>query len=137
MEYSHPAQTASKRTRIAVTVGSILVGLAFLGSGITKVTGDPAMVANFAAWGYPAWALYVVGAVEVIAAAFLVIPRTTFLAGGTLAGLMVGAVGTHVVAAEWTMILAPVVLGSLAVLIAWQRRPDQFRERPSIPATGI
>ena len=50
---------------------SILLGLAFLGAGGSKLAGAQMHVENFARWGYPAWFQYVTGLIEVLGAPVL------------------------------------------------------------------
>lgn len=116
----------------ALWVLTILVGLAFLMSGGMKLTGPEAMVANFARWGYPAWFLYFIGVVEVLAAISLVVPRLTAYAAAELGGIMVGATVTHLVFDPPSHAVAPVVLLGLLFVVGWARRPDFLRKRSSL-----
>jgi len=91
-----------KRNPAFVWVGSILLGLIFLASGGMKLIGpqlSPELGAQaagqFAKWGYPEWFLYFVGAVEVVAALSLLVPRIAWLGAGALVVLMAGAIWTH------------------------------------------
>ena len=108
---------------IAITVLSILLALAFLMAGGSKLAGSEQMVQGFEHWGYPSWFLYVTGAVEVLSAILLLIPSTRFYGAALLVCTMVGAVLTHLKAGETAMLGAPLVLGILAAVVTWSRRP--------------
>jgi uncharacterized membrane protein YphA (DoxX/SURF4 family) len=69
----------NKIRRIAVWVVSVLLTVVFLIAGATKLPGKA--VGMFGHWGYPAWFSYAVGAVEVVSAALLLIPKAASLGG--------------------------------------------------------
>ncbi len=102
---------------------SILLGLAFLGAGGSKLSGAEMHVESFARWGYPSWFLYVTALVEVVAALLIFIPTTRFYGAVLLVCTMLGAIATHLNAGEGSMIGAPVVLLCLSALVAWAHRP--------------
>ena len=110
-----------KAKAILSWVVAVLVALAFLGSGITKLTSQPMMVANFAAWGFPSWFLYVTGAIEVVSAILLLIPRAALIGTGLLICTMIGALLTHLTHGQAAMIGAPLVLLLLLLLFGWLR----------------
>lgn len=113
----------TEKTKNAVLwTGSALLALAFVGSGAMKLTGNPELVANFARWGYPGGFIYVIGAVELIAAVGLLVPRLAGYAATGLVAVMVGAVGTHLLHAEWGPAIAPLVLLVGTTLVARARR---------------
>ena len=102
---------------------SILLGLVFLGSGGSKLSGAQMHVENFARWGYPAWFQYVTGLIEVLGALMIFLPSTRFHGAIMLVFTMVGAVATHLNAGEASMIGAPLALMVLSALVAWFHRP--------------
>ncbi len=102
---------------------SVLLGLAFLGAGGSKLAGAQMHVDNFARWGYPPWFQYVTGLVEVVAAFLIVLPATRFYGAALLVCTMLGAVATHVMAGEGSMTGGPAVLLGLSALVAWAHRP--------------
>jgi uncharacterized membrane protein YphA (DoxX/SURF4 family) len=73
----------------------VVVGLAFLGAGGSKLAGAPAMVAMFAKIGFGQWFRILTGLLEVTAAIGLFIPRYTLYAAATLAVVMASAIGFH------------------------------------------
>src|SRR6266576_6481513 len=68
----------------------------FLMVGFLKLSGDPQLVGLFEAIGLGQWFRYLTGTLEVAGAILLLIPRTSGLAAMMLAGVMVGAIITHV-----------------------------------------
>ena len=111
-----------KTKNIVLWAGSALLALAFLGAGATKLSGNPEMAANFARWGFPEGFMYVVGALEVAGAIGLLLPRLAGYAAPALVGVMLGAIGTHVLHAEWGAIVPPLVLLTGAALVTRARR---------------
>ena len=87
--------------RIAYWLLAGLPAAAFLFASSRKLTGNAAMVENFARFGYPPWFMYFIGAAELSGALGLlfgavvhpILPR---LAAVGLMIIMVGAVVTHV-----------------------------------------
>src|ERR1700733_15725775 len=74
--------------------GWVLQGLAaaaFLAAGGSKLASAPAMVELFAKLGAGQWFRYLTGALEVIGAVALLVPRATFYGAVLLAAVMVGA----------------------------------------------
>jgi uncharacterized membrane protein YphA (DoxX/SURF4 family) len=67
----------------------------FLFVGALKLASAPAMVAVFDGVGLGQWFRYVTGALEVLGAAALLVPRLAGAGALLLAAVMVGAVTTH------------------------------------------
>ena len=96
----------------------------FLLAGGLKLRGTPSQVENFAHWGYAAWFLYVIGAVEIVGAIGLLVPRLAGFAVLLLGGTMLGASLTHLVHHEMKAVPVPLaILGLLAVLGYARRGP--------------
>ena len=96
----------------------ILLTLAFVGAGGAKFAGVEMMVATFDQIGIGQGFRYVTGAVEVLGAALLWLPRRQVIGATVLGGTMVGAVLTH-----W-FILGPsaapaMVLGLLSAAVLY------------------
>src|SRR6266705_3849443 len=68
----------------------------FLMVGFLKLSGDAQLVALFEAIGLGQWFRYLTGTLEVAGAFLLLLPRTSGLGALMLAGVMTGAVVTHV-----------------------------------------
>jgi len=115
-------KNTTNRKDEAIRIGSYILGAMFVLAGATKLASMGDHAAHFAAWGFPAWFLYVVGATEVAAGALLVASKTRFIAAATLASTMVGAVGTHVVAGEFSQTAAPAAFLIATGAIAYATR---------------
>lgn len=105
---------------------SALLALVFLASGGAKLAGLEFEVAAFARWGYPSWFMYFTGVVEVAGGIGLLIGRVAALAAASMVLVMIGAVTTHVIHAEWGTLMVATVILVLAILRAWLGRNDLF-----------
>ena len=105
--------------RAAVWACAIVLAVAFIFVGISKLEGPSAMRwgERFMQWGYPANAQYVVGVLEILGGFGVLIPKWRRAAAATLVVLMIGAAGTHAVHAEFPRLIPPLVLGGLALLM--------------------
>jgi uncharacterized membrane protein YphA (DoxX/SURF4 family) len=103
-----------------------LLALAFLLVGAIKLGGSEEMIHHFTALGYPAWATYVIGAVEVAGGIALLIPRFTRPAALVLAAVMVGAVGWHlfITSEPAASATGAAVLLVLLLVVYFLRRPQ-------------
>ncbi len=102
---------------------AILLALAFLGAGGSKLAGVEQHVTNFDKWGYPLWFMYVTGLIEVGGAAMLPFKRTRFFGAALLVATMTGAILTHIVAGEiGGPMVPPIVLLSLSGYLVWRER---------------
>ncbi len=108
----------SKGRAIGNWVLAVLLGLAFIGAGFFKLSGNPEAITNFARWGYPDWFRLLTGAIEVFAAVLILIPRTRFYGAAIAACTMVGAVITHLRVGEYGFLAPPLVLLTLALILA-------------------
>jgi len=112
---------AATRPRLRTVVTWFLrIALAalFLGAGISKLAGEPAMVDMFATIGAGQWLRYFVGACEVAGAVGVLVPRLSVLAAGGLALLMVGASIANVTLLDASPLLTLAIF-VVAVLTAW------------------
>jgi len=99
----------------------VLVGLAFLAAGGSKLAGAPTMVEIFAKIGFGQWFRILTGLLEVAGAVGLFVPRWTVSAAALLAVVMVGAIGLHLTILGGNP-AAPILLLILAALIIWLHR---------------
>lgn len=107
-----------------IRVLCILLSLVFLASGSAKLAALDFEVAAFERWGYPVWFMYFTGVVEVAGGIGLLIRRLSALAGACLIPVMLGAVATHIMHAEWgILVLASLILVAVATR-AWYGRGD-------------
>ena len=113
----------SKGKTIGTWILSGLLALAFLGAGGAKLSGAPEMIQNFEGFGLPIWFMYLTGAIEVAAAALLLIPKLAPIGAGLLIPTMIGAVLAHLSVAHPIGQMAPsIVLGLLTTGLLYLRR---------------
>lgn len=124
---------------VALWIGQGLLGAVFTVAGGMKLFGAiPRLQAQFGLPGViGAPMTRAIGAVElagglgmVLPAGTRVMPGLTPLAAGGLAAVMAGASGFHLGRQERSQIVPPLVLGALALVVAWGRgrlRPIQAR----------
>ena len=124
------AVTGTKAT--GVRIAAALLALVFLLSGGTKLAGSQMHIDSFLRWGYPDWFRLVVGTVEVVSAVLLLLPRAAPYAAAALIVVMIGAVGTHIVAGEMGMAVAPAILGAVAAWVGSRRWRAVARRRTDI-----
>lgn len=113
------------RRRVGSTVLRGLLTAVFLVAAGMKFAAVPFEVDGFARFGYPLWFMYVVGALQLLGAVLLWTRRCVFLGAGLLAVIMVGAVGSHLLAGD--PMLMPLPASVLLILlsgIAYARRAE-------------
>ena len=88
-----------------------LITLIFVASGSAKLLGLEFELEAFDRWGYPLWFMYFTGVVEVIGGLVIWVKRLRFITSVGLNCVMIGAVATHLLNAEWPMLgVATVIL---------------------------
>jgi uncharacterized membrane protein YphA (DoxX/SURF4 family) len=92
----------------------------FLMVGATKLAGAEMMVKQFEALGLGQWFRYLTGALEVVAAVLLIVPRWSGLGALLLIPIMLGAAVAHLVVFKNSP-AAPLVFLALAAVVAWGR----------------
>ena len=114
-----------KLPRAVIWACAIFLTVAFVIAGFLKLEGSSAMrwSERSVHWGYPANAHYVVGMLEILGGLAVVIPKWRRAAAAILVALMIGALGTHAVNAEFPRLIPPLVLGGLAFLVYLGRQP--------------
>ena len=120
-----------KGKMIALWVLRVVVGLAFLAAGGSKLAGAPAMVAMFGKVGFGQWFRILTGLLEVAGAIGLFVPRFVVYAASMLAVVMVGAIGFHLTRLGGNPV-PPIVLLLLAILIVWLSKRTSRSEVESI-----
>ena len=105
--------------RAAVWMCATFLAVAFVFAGISKLEGSSAVrwTERFVNWGYPGNARYVVGVLEILGGLGVLVPKWRRAAAALLVALMIGAMGTHAVHAEFSRLVPPLVLGALALLM--------------------
>jgi putative oxidoreductase len=120
------AATRGRALNTTLWVAQVLLAALFAFAGINKLFGlQQEMVDNFNRMGVGVWFRYLVGALEFAGAVGLLIPQFSGLAAIWLAGIMVGAIFTHLfVLPPAALATVPAVLGIVFSLIAWGRWPQ-------------
>ncbi|MDM5281088.1 DoxX family protein [Paenibacillus silvae] len=104
----------------------VLAGV-FVMTGVNKVTGAEMMIETFESFSYPTWTMYLLGALELLSAVGLLIPRTRILASGVLTFILIGAVGSHLIYAQYAAVPFPAVLlaANIGVLLVSLRQLEE------------
>ncbi len=110
------------KSRVQAVV-TVLLTLAFLGSGIMKLMGVEQSRQGFENWGYPIFFMYLIGLCEVAGAVGLWLRRFSYAAKVCFIILMAGAVLTHLVFDTVKDAVPPIILIILtAVALALHRK---------------
>lgn len=121
---------AASRTGKAANIGLWVLQVAaaaMLGmAGFAKLTGNPDMVAMFGVIGAGQWFRYLTGGLEVLGAILLLVPALAGVGALMLAGVMVGAVLTHLFIVGGSPAI-PLVLLAVLAIIAYGRRHRTLR----------
>jgi uncharacterized membrane protein YphA (DoxX/SURF4 family) len=121
-----PGAKRGKVKTVALWVLSGLLACLFAFAGAVKFV-SPEAAQQFAAFGYPGWFLFLIGAAEVGGALALLVPRTAFYGAAGLGVVMVGAVFTLLRAGEAPQAAVPLVCLGLLALVGYARRPGAAR----------
>jgi putative oxidoreductase len=112
------SQTAGKARHIIIWILRILLGVAFLGIGIEKVTGTMGTIPFFDAIGWGQWFRYVTGVWDIVGAVLIFMPRRTSL--GALMIMCSVGLGTYLCYAKALFNpMFPLVMTLLAAVLAW------------------
>ena len=115
---------------IALWIVQVLLALAFAGAGLLKISQPIAKLAPNMAWvtHFPAQAVRLIGGVELLGAIGLLVPALTGilpwltpLAAAGLVVIMIGAVITHIQLHEVPKAVPSLILGLLALFVAYGR----------------
>ena len=111
------------RVWLAVGLGlRLLVAVFFVLLAYKNLSDDPQMVADFQRWGYPVWFRRMTSVLQIVGAVLLVPTATCFLGGAILAGILVGALATHLMFDPLPASVSPAVFLVLVVATtAWFR----------------
>jgi putative oxidoreductase len=120
-----PAATRGRAVNTAVWGVQILLAALFAFAGLIKLAGVQAEVDAFAVIGLGQWFRYLVGALEVLGAIGLLVPRWSGPAALGLTGVMAGAIVTHLtVLPPAAFAVIPAVFAVVLGLIARFRWPQ-------------
>ena len=107
---------------IIIWILAVILALAFIGAGITKLFGADMQIKNFEGWGYPLWLRFPIGLIEMAFAIGLVIPGYRKI---TIYGIFIWtvvAVITHLQAGQANMIAGPIFFSVFAAAILFLSR---------------
>ena len=90
-----PDSLATQARRVAYWTLTLVLSTLFILAGLPKLVEFNLLAQSFSHWGYSESFLTFIGATELIAAIFLLIPRTALYAAGYLSIIMAGAIYTH------------------------------------------
>ena len=110
-----------------IRVVAVLLGLALSAGGASKLASQSTQVTHFINWGLPHWFLLLVGTFEVIGGVLLALPASRPVGSLILGTIMVGALWTHVVHAEWVEAAPVVLVFALLMAIFRDTRPRAIR----------
>jgi uncharacterized membrane protein YphA (DoxX/SURF4 family) len=111
----------------------LLLGVVFVLLGTGKFM-DPDWAGKFARWGFPPGIHLVIGALEALGGACLLVPSLASYAATGLMAIMAGAVLTHLVHGEMHRVMAPVPHFVLLAILALARRSSARRLPRASPA---
>jgi uncharacterized membrane protein YphA (DoxX/SURF4 family) len=115
------SSSTGKIANVVLWVLQIAAAGMFLMVGFLKLSGNAQMVGLFEAIGIGQWFRYLTGTLEVVGAILLLIPRTSGLSALMLAGVMAGAVMTHLFIVGGSP-LGAIILLVVTTAVAWGRR---------------
>jgi putative oxidoreductase len=125
-EINMAADVPSKARTIAIWALRVVLGLAFLAIGTTKLTGTGHAVEYFAAIGWGQWFHYVTGFLDIAGAALLFVPRWTCYGAivltctaGMATLISLTLLQGNPTWSRWEMVSVPLVLTVLAAELAW------------------
>ncbi len=122
--------TTSKGWHIGLWVAQAVLGVMFIGAGLMKATQPIAEMGKQMAWALytPEALVRFIGVSEflggvglILPSALRILPKLTVAAAAGLAIVMVLAAGTHLTHSEANAVPINVVLGGIAVFIAYGR----------------
>jgi putative oxidoreductase len=108
--------------RLGAWTLAAVVAAEFILAGLSKFRPGSTWPLMFARWGFAPWFRPLVGTIEVLCAAALLVPRTRQWAIIALFAIMVGAIATHLTNGETVRVALPGALCVLLALLAWTSR---------------
>ncbi len=115
------SSSTGKIMNVVLWILQIAAAGMFLMVGFLKLSGNAQLVGLFEAIGLGQWFRYLTGTLEVAGAILLLIPRTSGLGALMLAGVMAGAVMTHLFIVGGSPLMA-IILLAVTTVVAWGRR---------------
>ena len=99
----------------------IFLAAIFVMGGVSKLTQMEVWQDRFVdQWNLPAWLAPITGVAEILGGLMLLIPKLTTVGAAVIVMVMLGATGTHIMAAEWPRIGVTLVFGTMAgIIVKW------------------
>lgn len=119
-------KTSPKWRRVTAYVLGVLVALVFISQGLMKFDPDGFWTPAFERWGYPVWFRYLIGVLETVGGALLLVPRTATYGAGVLLPVMVGAFITRLRDGRPADLVAVVVYMTLLLWFAYEWRDRRW-----------
>lgn len=119
----------SKTRAIALWALQVVLTLLFLAASVPKLMSSPGWVARFRGYGYPEKFYLVIGAIELLGAVALLIPRVAAYGATVLITVMIGATVTHWRHSEAPRAVVTLALVLLLAIVAYARRPGSIRRK--------
>jgi putative oxidoreductase len=94
----------------------------FTSQGTAKFSSTSGWVSAFATWGYPPWFRMSIGALEVLAALLLLVPRTAAYGALLIMVIMLGGMGTHIAHGQPGQVTHELTPFIFATVVAVMRR---------------
>ena len=107
----------------------ILLAIFYVLAASGKLISRPQVIEMFRHWGFPDKFYLVIGALELLGAIGLLIPRIAGYAAAGLILLMIGAAVTHLVNGQGLQVLRPLIFMLFLALIVFLRRPWASKRR--------
>ncbi len=98
-----------------------LLAVAFLSAGGAKIFGVPMMVESFQQIGLGQWFRYLTGALEIVGAITILMPRLAAFRGVLVSCIMVGAIATHLLLIGGSAVPAIILLALSAIVVISHR----------------
>lgn len=124
-----PMERMNAAKNAAIWTLKVLLAMTFLVVGIQKLRGGVAWVDLFAMAGYPVWFRTVVGVIETVCGAALLVPALASYAAIALAVVMFGATFTQLVSGGGWTALASLILLIALIIVARLRWSHALHER--------
>jgi len=91
----------------------IVLGILFTFSGMPKLVGVQAAIDNFNKWGLGDNWRYIVGLTELVLGLLMFVPAVKKYSAFGYFCIMVGAAMTHITVKEYSLLIMPVIFGSV------------------------
>ena len=98
---------------------AFLLAMLFAMTAGMKLLAVPIQVERFEFWGYPIWLMYIIGILELIAAALLILTPTRILGAGLSLSVLIGILFTHMHHEQWIDVGGTLVTAALSLSLIW------------------